>query len=386
MPSGAIKSALYSAALPILGKRCEWRDAAGGALSKQITHILKKHHVVGACVQRIKRGELVECYTAGNATLEPVQTAVTADTVFRTASIAKLVTAMLVFRLQTLGKLDVCEDVSALIGYPVRNPYCPDAPITLGMLMSHSSSIVDSEEYFSAFTSAKDLRPLLSQPQSYAKTIPGMSFQYSNLAAGMIGSLLEMRFGKSFEALIQRELFEPLQVSATFDANKLTDRPVADSYRVLPPELCFIAQQRVHNAVPLDAPCPERHFLLASGNLYITVPLLARLALVLINGRDGFISPHCLHLMKSRVIRWPNDPTELYHGMGVLQLTDKRLCPQTIYGHQGIAYGSVNGVFVNDSGNGYAVLDSGASELRQGHLTRLNRDLIALMMNETETE
>ena len=50
--------------------------------------------------------------------------------------------------------------------------------------------------------------------------------------------------------------------------------------------------------------------------------------------------------------------------------------PDALWGHQGFAYGAVNGVFFDKQGNGFASLNSGASEQRCGHLALVNRDLI----------
>jgi CubicO group peptidase (beta-lactamase class C family) len=57
-------------------------------------------------VQLIRAGQAAETYCAGLARLSPA-VAVTPDTVFRTASVAKMALSLLVFRLQTLGELDV---------------------------------------------------------------------------------------------------------------------------------------------------------------------------------------------------------------------------------------------------------------------------------------
>ena len=63
-------------------------------------------------------------------------------------------------------------------------------------------------------------------------------------------------------------------------------------------------------------------------------------------------------------------------GMGLLQLDDKRICSKPLWGHQGFAYGAVNGVFFDEDGNGFVSLNSGASEQRVGHLALINRELI----------
>lgn len=374
MPSGTLKNRLYGLALPLLGQRCAWRAERGNALQA----VLHKHHTVGACIQRFERGKLTECHAVGYAVLG--KRPVTEDTLFRTASIAKMVTALLVFRLQTLGKLSVEEPVSDFLGYPVRHPGCPNAPITLGMLLSHTSSLVDSPAYFASFDHPVLLKTLLEDPASYGQSVPGTAFAYSNFAAGLIGCLLEARFGESFEALMQRELFEPLHVEGTFDASKVAPERAANGYRVLPSKCAFDAGKRIASAQPMDKPDPQLHYLSAAGNLYITAPALARLTLAAWQGENGFVDEHSLREMQTPLLGWPGERGRMRHGMGLLTLDDASLSPGRLWGHQGFAYGAVNGTFFDERGNGFACLNSGTSEQRDGHLALLNRDLIRLWL------
>jgi len=378
MPVGSWKNTLYGLALSVLGKRCEWKQADDAALAK----ILRRHHTVGACIQRFEKGRLTDCSAVGYAALEPEKRPVTAQTVFRTASIAKMVSALLVFRLQTLGKLNVQEELSDLLGFRVRNPYHPDAPVTLAMTLGHTSSIVDSPAYFASFAQPQLLQSLVDDPEAWRKTVPGMSFRYSNLAAGLIGCALEKRFGESMEALAQKELFQPLGVRATFDVSRLDPAQTADSYRVLPAARSFDAAARIRAARPLDEPDPERHYLLASGSLFVTAAALAVLALTAWNGREGFLNAESLRQMQTPLQGWPDQTVRMRHGMGLLKLEDESICSRAVWGHQGFAYGAVNGVFFDAEGNGFAALNSGVSEQRTGHLALINRDLIRLWMGD----
>ena len=384
MPAGTLKNMLYQLALPVLGLRSPIASVQGGSSEEnaRLCRLLRSQHAVGACIQRFEKGRLTECFTAGNARMEPSAQPVTAETVFRTASIAKMVTALLVFRLQTLGKLNVCEELSAFLGVPVQNPHYPQAPITLGMLLNHTSSIVDSPAYFASFQQPVSLTELLQNPASYSGSLPGLQFRYSNFAAGLIGCLLEKRFHQSFEQLAQEHLFHPLGVSAAFDLSTLKEKPVADSWRVLPRERCFDAKKRVAAAISLDEPDPERHYLLASGSLFLTATDLAKLALTAWNGHDGFLSPECLSLMHTPTVPWPRQEVCLRHGMGLLKLEDPAIVKKPLWGHQGFAYGAVNGVFFDEEGSGFACLNSGVSEQRQGHLAVINRDLIRFFFGE----
>lgn len=374
MPIGKLKNTVYGAALPLIGKRCEWKagDPAG--------RVLHRLHTVGACVQRFEKGDLTDLLVCGYASLKEEKRPVTPDTLFRTASIAKMVTALLVFRLQTLGKLSIQEDISALWGAPIRNPHCPEAPITLGMLLSHTSGIVDSPAYFAAFEQSTPLSALLGDVQSYHPAVPGMHFQYSNFAAGLVACLLEKRFGESFETLMQRELFVPLGVKATFDLTQTKSGMVADSYRVLPESLAFDAAVRCAAAASQTFPDPEQHYLPAAGNLYITATQLARLALVACTGHDGFLNADSLACMQRPLAGWPEQAVRMRHGMGLLMMDDNAVCSRPVWGHQGFAYGAVNGVFFDAEGTGFVLLNSGVSEQRVGHLALVNRDLLRLWM------
>ena len=377
MPVGKRRNLLYGLALPVLGKRCEWRPGSGDELKA----ILRKRRVVGACIQRFERGSLTDCHAVGFASLEGGKTPVTLDTVFRTASIAKTVTALLVMRLQTKGLLKVEEDVSDLLGFSVRNPHHPDVPITLGMLLSHTSSLVDSQAYFARMGDAA-VQELLSQPDAFLAAKPGERFKYSNFAAGLIACALEKRFAMHFDALAQQELFGPLGVCAAFDLTRMQGRVVADSYRVLPFRHAFDAKARMASAKALEQADPARHYVLASGNLYITAPDLARLTLTAWNGANGFLDAKSLSDLQTPLLGWPEKEVNMRHGMGLFTIEDERISRQKIRGHQGFAYGAVNGLFFNEEGSGFVCLTSGASEQRFGHLALLNRDLIQLWMKK----
>lgn len=382
MPVGRWKNALYGAAMPFLGARPQWTEVQGDnpEICRALESVLRRRRAVGACIQRFKRGELTETYCGGWARLEPEKEPVTRETIFRTASIAKMVSALLVFRLQTKGSLDVTEPVSAFLGYPVENRRFPGKPITLAMALSHTSGIIDSPGYFASFAHPGGLEKLLADPAAYAAFPPGTAFQYSNLAAGAVGCMLEKRFGESYEALAQRELFQPLGVSATFDLSALGGKPLADNMRVLPPGKGFDARKRTENARALGSPDPDSHYLLASGNLYLTAEALARLTLTAWNGGGGFLDARSLSQMQTPVADWPRSEAGMRYGMGLLKLEDERITPKPLWGHQGFAYGAVNGAFFDEEGSGFAALNSGVSEQRLGHLALINRDLIRALV------
>src|SRR5688500_4600445 len=73
---------------------------------------------------------------------------VTADSPVRIASVSKLITALGVMRLVDAGVIELDRDVSDYLGWELRNPAFPDTPITLRLLLSHQSSLVDGGERY----------------------------------------------------------------------------------------------------------------------------------------------------------------------------------------------------------------------------------------------
>ena len=390
MPVGRRKNRLYGLALPLLGRRCRWQtvtpcENGGEYISRALSHALHKIHVVGGCIQRMEHWQLSGCYVFGNARLSP-DVPVTAGTYFRTASIAKMACAFLVMRLQTLGELDVESDISALWGAPIRNPNHPDTPIALRALLSHTSGLADSPLYYNSYHNISTVSAILRDYATYTVYPPFERFRYSNFAAGLVGCLLEKHFGQSLESLAQEFVFKPLGAQATFDIATLGGASLASSYRVLPAARTpdFDAVARFQAASPLDTPNPEEHYLLASGSLFVTAEGLMRLCLALalggIDGGKSFLDERSRRMMTDPTADWPEPDVRMRHGAGMLEVDDAAIHPVKLNGHQGFAYGAVNGVFFDEHGNGFASLNSGASEMRVGHLSLLNRDLIRICL------
>jgi CubicO group peptidase (beta-lactamase class C family) len=151
---------------------------------------------------------------------------VTADDPVRVASISKLVTAIAVMRLVEDKVLDLDADVSATLGYPVRNPAFPDRPITLRLLLSHRSSLRDGAGY--AIALDRRLTDTLADPRGWdADHAPGTWFQYTNLNFPVIASVMERATDERFDRLMKRLVLAPLHLDACFNWTTCTDAAVA---------------------------------------------------------------------------------------------------------------------------------------------------------------
>lgn len=144
--------------------------------------------------------------------------AVTADDPVRIASISKLVTALGVMRLVDRGKLDLDRDVSDYLGWRLRNPAFPNHPITLRLLLSHRSSLLDGGELY-IIPLGTTLRERLADPRVWDSAhAPGSDwFRYTNLNFPVVASVMERAAGQRFDRLMQRLVLGPLKLDACFN-------------------------------------------------------------------------------------------------------------------------------------------------------------------------
>lgn len=153
--------------------------------------------------------------------------AVTVDDPSRVASVSKLVVAIAVMRLVEAGTLDLDADVSGLLGWPLRHPRFPDAPVSLRMLLSHTSGLTDDAGYWEVPLGGR-LRDLLDDPRAWnAAHPPGTWFQYANLNFPLVAAAMERATGERFDLLMQRLVFEPLGIDACYGWAACSDQAVA---------------------------------------------------------------------------------------------------------------------------------------------------------------
>jgi len=152
--------------------------------------------------------------------------ALTIDDPVRIASISKLVVALGVLRLAEQGLLDLDQDVSIKLGWPLRNPAFPDRPITLRLLLSHRSSFKDDVDY--AIPLGRDLQEVLANPVAFdTSRPPGGYFRYANVNFPVIASVMERATGERFDRLIDRLVLTPLSLDACFNWSTCDDLALA---------------------------------------------------------------------------------------------------------------------------------------------------------------
>ena len=230
---------------------------------------------------------------------------VTADDPVRIASISKLVTALGVMRLVDQGKLDLDRDVSDYLGYRLRNPAFPDRKITLRLLLSHQSSLLDGEDRY-IIPLGETLQTRLAEPALWDTAhAPGSGwFHYTNLNFPVVASVIERVTGERFDKLMARLVLKPLKLDACFNWSGCSPAMAARAV-VLYRASGEVAKDDLQGALPacpvvtatggscdLAAYRPGENGALFSpqGGLRISMRDLAKIGQLLARGGEGFLS------------------------------------------------------------------------------------------------
>jgi CubicO group peptidase (beta-lactamase class C family) len=156
------------------------------------------------------------------------------DTLYRIASISKMMTTLGLMRLVEEHQIDLDADVSRYLGFTLRNPHFPERAIALRHLLTHTSSLRDEAGYsFPAGTTLNDFvtpgAPLYGSGAMWAANAgPGDYFTYCNLGWGLIGTLMERVTGERFDRLMGRLLLQPLGLTAGYNVSELPPPTLAN--------------------------------------------------------------------------------------------------------------------------------------------------------------
>lgn len=293
------------------------------------------------------------------------------NTLFRLASITKFVIGIACMRFIERGQLDLDLDIANYLEESLRNPKYPEMAISLRQILSHSSSLMDSPAYFSALQVATDYRACIAHHEGK----PGERFVYSNFATGLIEIILEKISGKSLEDVLQEEIFQPLGIEGTFFPHY--DRDIPAIYRIFPKAKqpnYRLDEKLYQDNLAYQARPLEQRYTKAAGALFMSAKgllVILRTLLADTKGAGKLLSKESLEQMQSPIMAYPKQARHLQHGIATLIVEDERIFPHKLYGHQGFAYGAVNGAFYDVEGEkAFVFLNAGTREWRNGHFAK----------------
>lgn len=302
----------------------------------------------------------------------------------RIASVSKLIMALTALRLMDEGKVQLNRDVSDYLGWRVRSPYHPHAPVTLAHLLSHRAGLSDKAGYIIPL--GENLEAKFADPAAWRETGPpgAAAFEYANLGSPLVATALEAASGERYDRLVERFVFAPLGVKSCLNwigcgpdmearavtLYRHTGEVAADGPDRLPPA-CTIPVAG-WQACDLDAYVPGTNASIFSpqGGVRIGMMDLAKIGQALAGlERNRFLSDRAMEMWVYAMINAGNhlppeqtSPDFCGYGLGTYGLIDAPPCRDDLFGdgrerigHGGEAYGLRSGLWVSmEDGQGVA--------------------------------
>jgi len=335
-------------------------------IEARLGQLMAEHDAVGLAVVVVRDNAIVYTKALGWKDREN-KLPLAEDDLFRIASISKSFTVTSLMQLVEQGKLSLDDDVGDLLGFRVRNPAYPDKMITLRMLLNHTSSITDGDNY----GSLDFIRPDAGKAwrDSYADRAPGAGYEYSNLGYNMAGTILERVSGERFDAYVKAHVFDPLGLQAGYLPEALDADRFAQIYRWREGK-GFVRSDRAY------APLGERldgytmgydaPMFSPTGGVKISAPDLAKYMLMHMNLGE-WNGVRIISAEHAKQMQTPTVDVDDSSRYGLALRTDSALVPGVVLtGHTGSAYGLYSSMFFDPAEKyGFVVITNGARDAEE---------------------
>ncbi len=320
-------------------------------LAKALDKAMDDYNVTGMSVAVFKDDQILYTYGNGFADVEN-KVPFTDNTRSRIASISKMVTSMIMMTLYDQGKITPDTVLSDVTGLPFDAP--GKGKIKLWHLMTHTSGLIDTE----AFTvrGVNNITTLLNV--SHSRYEPGTAYIYTNFGAGTAGAVIEHLTGEFFFDYADKALFKPLGMDAGYNIEMIKDKESVAKLYDYDGTVTDVQHWRRNRAF-YSAIGKGNSCYCAQCELIINVKDLARLGMLMTNDGtlDGvkILSKDAVDLMEKRFFSAPD------YDMGLsVRIYDDLLEDRTIYGHNGIAFGAITGLYYDPvDKTGIAVITNG---------------------------
>lgn len=323
----------------LAGMNCH---AQNSGVEGKIRSIMDQHRVVGLSVVVVRDGAILYSKAFGLKNIED-SIPLSENDIFRIASISKSFSVTAIMRMVEAKKVSLDDDFSKLVGFTVRNPAYPHKEITLRMVLSHTSSINDSQGYFNldVINPAKNT----NWAKCYNNYEPGNGYEYCNLNFNMAGAVIERLSDERFDVHIKDNVLKPLNLYGGYCVDSLQsslfatlyDYDSASGFAASPmayaPRREEIANYVMGYSTPIFSP---------TGGMKISARNLARYMMMHMNyGKsDG------VRIISKRSSRLMQKPVAQAEGYGLaLESVDNLIEGVALVGHTGSAYGLYSAMF-----------------------------------------
>ncbi len=179
-------------------------------IDRRANALMTQYEMTGLAVAVVENGKTTFAKGYGE-TLRDSGEFVTADTVFRWASISKGVAANTVLSLAEEGGFDLTDSAEALAP-SLDLPGPKGGDVNISHLLSHQTGIVRNayDKRIESGRSAKQTRRALSQLDILCE--PGTCHTYQNVAYDAASEIVEQQTGLPYKSVLKTQVFDPLDM------------------------------------------------------------------------------------------------------------------------------------------------------------------------------
>lgn len=378
--------------------------AALTPMDKKLLAAMQKYNIVGLSAAVVRGDKIIWSGGYGWADLRTARP-VTPETIFRTASISKMVTGTALMQLYEQKKFQLDDDISNYLGYQVRNTKYPDRPITFRQLLTHTSSIVDGGSYDKLIEETPELlkdigiKEILTpngtyyRASTFADYEPGTGFSYSNFGTVISASLVEVISQLTFAEYCRLNIFQPLHMDASFQAADIKDwQKIGVLYRSEAKDnLFYPTKDDYGNVKPIrelgKAPLGSALGDSPAGGARMSILDLSKFMMAHINGgtyhKKSILKKDTADLMHE--MQWFGKEMDgLYQQKGLyFHITDDLVPGQRLIGHSAEAYGLIGDAYYNpDTKSGVLFLINGGNYANSNPYYGIEKQVAKILYDE----
>ncbi|MEJ0087460.1 MAG: serine hydrolase domain-containing protein [Pseudomonadota bacterium] len=192
-------------------------DTALASLDPLFEKFMQENHVPGLVYGVVANGQFVRVKSFGVQDLQS-KTPVSADTVFRIASMSKQMAALATLKLRDAGKVSLDAPAENYIPElrAFKYPTADSPKITVRDLLSHGAGFVTDDPWGDRQLdmSESDFTRLLERSVPFSRA-PAMAYEYSNFGYALVGRLITNTAGTNYAEYVTDSLIRPLGMTST---------------------------------------------------------------------------------------------------------------------------------------------------------------------------
>lgn len=190
------------------------------AVDAYVAAQMKMLKIPGLALAIVQGDQII--YGKGYGQAQPDGTPVTAQTPFMIGSTTKSVTALAVMQLVEAGKIELDAPVQRYIPWFRVADEAASAQITVKQLLTQSSGFSEAAGHVELAASDTSEQAIENSVRALKEVTlvraPGAAHEYSNLNYTILGLVVQMVAGQSYESYIQEHIFDPLAMRHSFTA------------------------------------------------------------------------------------------------------------------------------------------------------------------------